>query len=172
MDWNAAAEKLKSVLKLRKEPIGVKYTNEPPGETEEGYYPVCGAILGAADCKTISLSKETCACPGGISHIGLSEGVKVPGEMLVEGEKLWANTTAFHRSSEGTRKIAEPPVGLGSNVVLYPLKAGTYDPDLVIILANAEQGCRLVTLAQFWDGKLSSMELRGSLCWSSVTLKG
>jgi uncharacterized protein (DUF169 family) len=34
---------------------------------------------------------------------------------------------------------------------------------------NAEQVSRLVTLAQFWDGKTPSFEMRGSLCWSSIT---
>jgi uncharacterized protein (DUF169 family) len=169
MNYESKSEKLKRVLKLQNEPVGVKYTDKPPEEREKGYYPVCGAIPAAAEGKTIVLSKETCACPGGIRHIGLSEEVAVPGEMLVEGEKLWADMTSFHRSAEATNKIAEPPFGLGDNVVFYPLREGTYEPDLVILLVNAEQACRLVTLSQFWDGKQTSMEMRGSLCWSSVT---
>ena len=169
MNYGSKSEKLKKVLKLQSEPVGVKYTDKPPEEREEGCYPVCGAIPAAAEGKTVVLSKETCACPGGIAHIGLSEKVRVPGEILVEGEKLWADMTAFHRSAEATKRIAEPPFGLGNNVVFYPLREGTYEPDLVILLVNAEQACRLVTLNQFWDGKQTSMEMRGSLCWSSVT---
>jgi uncharacterized protein (DUF169 family) len=169
LNYEGKSEKLKRVLKLRNEPVGVKYTDKPPEEREEGCYPVCGAIPAAAGGKTIVLSKETCACPGGIVHIGLSAEVRVPGEMLVEGEKLWADMTAFHRSAEATKKIAEPPFGLGNNIVFYPLGEGTYEPDLVILLVNAEQACRLVTLSQFWDGKQTSMEMRGSLCWGAVT---
>lgn len=168
MSYESKSEKLKKVLKMENEPVGIKYTNEPPDEKEAGYYTVCGAIPGAAAGKTIVLSEETCACPGGIRHILLEEE-RVSGEMLVEGEKLWADVIAFHRSSEATKKIAEPPIGLGNNVVFYPLKEGICDPDIVILLVNAEQACRLVTLNQFWDGKQPSMEMRGSLCWSSVT---
>jgi uncharacterized protein (DUF169 family) len=174
LDYESKAEKLKKVLKLQNEPVGVKYTNKPPEQKEAGYYPVCGAIPAAAEGKTIVLSKETCACWGGIMHIGLSKEIPMPegtapGEMLVVGEKLWVNVTAFYRASEATRKIAEPPFGLGSNVVFYPLREGTYQPDLVILLVNAEQASRLITLNQFWDGKETSMEMRGSLCWGSVT---
>lgn len=169
MSYQSKSEKLKEVLKLEKEPVGVKYTNGLPKKVEKGFYTVCGAILEAAEGKTIVLSSETCACLGGIRHIGLSEETSVPGKMLVEGEKLWVDMAAFHRSSETNRRIAEPPMGLGENVFFYPLREGIYDPDLVILLVNAEQACRLVTLNQFWDGKQSSMEMRGSLCWSSVT---
>ena len=42
-------------------------------------------------------------------------------------------------------------------------------PDLIIFLVNAEQISRLITLAQFWDGKTPSFEMRGSLCWGSIT---
>lgn len=163
--------KLKKVLKLDKEPVGVKYTDDLPStklEIEEGFYTVCGAILAAADGKIVVLSQETCACPGGIRNLGLAE-TKVPAKMLVEGEKLWADLIAFHRSSSTTRKIAEPPRGLGENIIFFPLREGVYEPDLIILLVNAEQACRLVTLNQFWDGKQNAMQMRGSLCWSSVT---
>jgi uncharacterized protein (DUF169 family) len=166
--WRGKAEKLKAVLGLKSEPVGVKYVDEVPEGAEEGCFTVCGAILRASEGKRIVLSMETCACPGGVKHLGLGEA-KVPVKLLVEGEKLWADLAAFYRSSEATRRIAEPLKGLGRNVVLYPLKEGIYDPDLVILLVNAEQACRLVTLNQFWDGRQSSMEMRGSLCWSSIT---
>lgn len=169
IDYEPKSAKLKKVLQLSGEPVGVKYTNKPPRQSGEGYYPVCGAIPAAAQGKTIVLTKDTCACPGGVMHIGLAKEEVVHGEMLVEGEKLWANLTAFHRSAAATRKIAEPPWGLAENVVFYPLQESTAEPDLIILLVNAEQACRLVTLNQFWDGIQTSVELRGSLCWSAVT---
>jgi len=169
MNYEPKAAKLKKVLKLSGEPVGVKYTNKPPRQSCEGYYPVCGAIPAAAQGKTIVLSQDTCACPGGVSHLGLADEGRVSGQMLVEGEKLWANLTAFHRSATATRKIAEPPFGLAENVAFYPLKESTDEPDLIILLVNAEQACRLVTLGQFWDGIQTKVELRGSLCWSAVT---
>ena len=162
-------EEIKNVLKLEKEPVGVKYTNDPPEKKEDVYYTVCGAIIEASNGKTIVISKETCSCPGGIIHIGLAKGVRLNGKILVEGEKLWVNLKAFCRAIKDTRKIAMPPLGISNNVVFYPAKNEIYNPDLIILLVNPEQACRLITLDQFWDGKQNSMETRGSLCWSSIT---
>ncbi|KXA91281.1 hypothetical protein AKJ57_01815 [candidate division MSBL1 archaeon SCGC-AAA259A05] len=168
MDFTDKVRKLKEVLDLPSEPVGVRYTDEAPEKREEGYYTVCGGIPAASNGKTILLSEQDCACFGGIRHLGLAKREEggVPGELLVEGEKLWADLTSYHRSSKTTGEIAEPPYNLGENVVLYPLSEELYNPDLVLVIENAEQACRLVTLNQFWDGKSPSMEMRGSLCWS------
>ena len=169
MDFNTKSNKLIEVLGLDYHPIGVKYTELPPKNMEENKYTVCGAIIQTSKGeKNIVLSRDSCACPGGVMHIGLGE-VKVPVKFLVEGEKLWANVRAFLRASTSSRKIAEPPKLLGKFVIFYPLKLNLYEPDLIIILANPEQACRLATLNQFWDGIQNSFEFRGSLCWSSIT---
>jgi uncharacterized protein (DUF169 family) len=115
------------------------------------------------------LSGETCACPGGKSHLGLTETRSVPLKMLVEGEKLWCDVKTATRSRIESQKIAPPPLGIASKVYLYPVGQDIFVPDLIIFLVNAEQVSRLVTLAQFWDGKTPSFEMRGSLCWSSIT---
>jgi len=117
----------------------------------------------------IMLSKETCACPGGRSHLGLTETREVPLKMLVEGEKLWCDVKTATRSMIESEKIARPPLRIANKVYLYPVSKNIFAPDLVIFLVNAEQVSRLVTLAQFWDGKTPSFEMRGSLCWSSIT---
>jgi len=95
-------------LGIEKEPVGVKYTDEDPGvEFEEGSYTVCGGLLEAADGKIIMLSEETCACPGGRSHLGLSQAREVSLEMLVEGEKLWCDlktdSSVEHRERENSQ---------------------------------------------------------------------
>jgi len=162
-------EKIKNVLKLEKEPVGVKYTDNPPEEKKEGYYTVCGAIIEASNGKTIVISKETCACPGGIIHTGIAKGIRLHGKILVDGEKLWVDLKAFCRAIKDTRKIARPPLCVSNNIVFYPLIKEIYNPDLIILLVNPEQACRVITLDQFWDGKQNSMETRGSLCWSSIT---
>lgn len=135
----------------------------------EGQYAVCNGILEAAGGKVIMLSKETCACAGGKSHLGLTETSAVPLKMLVEGEKLWCDVKTATRSRFESQKIAAPPLGIASKVYLYPVGKDVLVPDLVIFLVNAEQVSRLITLAQFCDGRTPSFEMRGSLCWSSIT---
>ena len=161
---------IRDALGIEREAVGVKYTDESPmAKLAEGQYAVCNGILEAANGKVIILSEENCACPGGKSHIGLTEARVIPLKMLVEGEKLWCDVKTATRSRIESLKIASPPLGIASKVYLFPTSRDIFIPDLVIFLVNAEQVSRLVTLAQFWDGKTPSFEMRGSLCWSSIT---
>jgi uncharacterized protein (DUF169 family) len=164
------AKKIRNALGIEKEPVGVKYADESPAaKLAKGQYAVCNGILEASSGKVIMLSKETCACPGGRSHLGITETREVPLKMLVEGEKLWCDVKTATRSMIESEKIASPPLRIASKVYLYPVSKNIFVPDLVIFLLNAEQVSRLVTLAQFWDGKTPSFEMRGSLCWGSIT---
>ena len=165
-----SVKKIRETLGIEREAVGVKYTDElPKAELAEGQYTVCGGIMEAAGGKVIMLSAETCTCPGGRTHLGLTERREAPLKLLVEGEKLWCDVKTATRSRIESEKIAKPPLGIASKVYLYPLSRGVFVPDLVILLVNAEQVSRLVTLAQFWDGKTPSFEMRGALCWSSIT---
>ena len=165
-----SAEKIREALGIEWEAVGVKYTDEVTvAKLAEGQYTVCDGILEAAGGKVIMLSKESCSCPGGRSIIGLSESGEVPFKLLVEGEKLWCDVKTAVRSHIESEKIAKPPVGIASKVYLYPISKDVFVPDLIIFLVNAEQVSRLITLAQFWDGKTPAFEMRGSLCWSIMT---
>ena len=165
-----SARKIRDARGIEREAVGVKYTDESStAKLAKGQYAVCNGILEAAGGKVIMLSEETCACPGGKSHIGLTEIRKVPLKMLVEGEKLWCDVKTATRSRIESQKIASPPLGIASKVYLYPVGKDIFVPDLIIFLANAEQVSRLITLAQFWDGRTPSFEMRGSLCWSTIT---
>ena len=165
-----SVKKIINVLGIESAPVGVKYTDDSPVATlAEGQYAVCNGILAAARGKVIMLSKDTCSCPGGQSHLGLTETRAIPLKMLVEGEKLWCDVKTATRSRIESQKIAAPPLGIASKVYLYPIGDDIFVPDLIIFLVNAEQVSRLITLAQFWDGKTPSFEMRGSLCWSSIT---
>jgi len=163
-------KEIRDALGIEMEAVGVKYTDEsPPAKLAEGQYAVCNGILEAANGKVIMLSKENCACGGGKNSLGLTETSQVSLKMLVEGEKLWCDVKTATRSRIESRKIATPPIGIASKVYFYPLNQDIFNPDLVIFLVNAEQVSRLVTLAQFWDGKTPSFEMRWSLCWGAIT---
>jgi len=165
-----SVEKIRKALDIQAEAVGVKYTDEvSKPEPAGGQYTVCSGILEAAGGKVIMLSKETCPCPGGQVHLGLTEARSIPLKFLVEGEKLWCDVKTATRSRIEWQKIAAPPLGIAGKVYLYPLSRDVFQPDLVILLINAEQVSRLITLAQFWDGRTPSFEMKGALCWSSIT---
>lgn len=169
-DYIKNVDTIVSALGVKKEPVGVKYTDEAPEiEIAQGSYSVCAAILLAAEGNVIQLSDESCACHGGKRHIGLTQRGAIPWKMLVEGEKLWIDVKTAIRSNVEVEKLARPPVGLSKKVFLYPVNKGLFRPDLILMLVNAEQASRLITLNQFWDGKTPSFEMRGALCWSMIT---
>jgi uncharacterized protein (DUF169 family) len=116
-------------LGIEKEAVGLKYTDESPAaKLAEGQYAVYNGILEAASGKVIMLSKETCACGGGKSSLGLTETSNVPLKMLVEGEKLWCDVKTAIRSRIESRKIAIPPVGIASKVYLCPARQDIFEP--------------------------------------------
>jgi uncharacterized protein (DUF169 family) len=164
-----SVERIRKALGIRAEAVGVKYTDElSTPKPAEGKNTVCSGILEAADGKVIMLCKKTCPCPGGQSHLGLVEARVIPLKFLVEGEKLWCDVKTATRSRIEWQKIAPPPLGIAGKVYLYPLSRDVFVPDLVLFLVNAEQVSRLVTLAQFWDGRTPSFEMRGAMCWSAI----
>lgn len=174
-DYVSDLNRIVSALKIEKEPVCVKYTNETPKndfEVSKDRYSVCGGILEASNGKIIVLSKETCSCFGGRSHLGLvstrDEDSNSSLEFLVEGEKLWCDTKTAFRSRIRRDNIAKPPYGLSDKVYLYPISKNIFLPHLVLMLVNAEQTSRLITLNQFWSGKGSDIQMDGSLCWSTI----
>ena len=96
------------------------------------------------------------------------ENVKIIVDALsIEKEPVDVKTAV--RSSVEVERIAKPPFGLSKKIFLYPIIKGIFQPDLILLLVNAEQASRLITLNQFWDGKTPSIEMRGPLCWSAIT---
>ena len=112
-------KKIRNVLGIGDEAVGVKYTDDSPmATTADGQYAVCNGILEAANGKVIMLSAENCACLGGKTHLGLTETRGVALRMLVEGEKLWCDVKTATRSRIESLKIASPPLGRDSSVVV------------------------------------------------------
>lgn len=167
--WKTYSQRLKEVLELKGSPIAVSYSNIPAQNASEKRFRVCGAIPGVRDGAIINLSAENCACGGGIKYLGLGPSIEGLESFLVYGEKLWGSLAAARRAMNSTEKKAPPPIGLAKYVVLSPLEKAEIKPDLVLIICNAMQASRLVTLAGFKDGIIPSSEVSGSLCWSAIT---
>lgn len=171
MIWRQYAEKLMEVLRLEANPVAVTYSMVPAEGAKEGRYWVCGAMQEAADGAIINLTKENSACQGGTWHLGLGprptgERDKALKKFLVEGEKLFCSIATFHRTMTLS---AQPPLGLADYVVLSPLGKAPFQPDLVLFLCNAEQACRILTLATYDTGISPKTELVGSACHMAIT---
>jgi uncharacterized protein (DUF169 family) len=174
MVWREYSEKLKSLLNLEGSPIAVSYSMEPASNARPGSHWACKAISDVAlKGLNINISRETSACGGGTMHLGLAPHYTPLSEpdlrlkdFLIKGEKLFRSLTTLHRSLN----LAPPaPYGLAKYVVFAPLEKAELEPDLVVFLCNAEQACRLLTLATFPDGRAPRMYMSGSLCYMTIT---
>ena len=171
MMWNEYAERLREVLKLEGNPIAVTYSMIPAEGGKGGKHWVCGALQEAKDGAIINLDKENSACHGGTWHLGLGprptgKDDKALKKFLVEGEKLFCSIATFHRAMTLT---AQPPLGLADYVIISPLGNAPSKPDLVLFLCNAEQACRILTLATYDSGVSPKTELVGSACHMAIT---
>ncbi|HVN95838.1 MAG TPA: DUF169 domain-containing protein [Syntrophorhabdaceae bacterium] len=171
MDWKDSSAMLQEVLKLERHPIAVTYSMVPADGGKDGHHWVCRALQDASGGSIINLTKDNSACHGGTWHLGL--GPKPTGDadralkkFLVEGEKLFCSIAAFYR---GMTLTAQPPLGLADYVVISPLGKAQFRPDLVLFLCNAEQACRILTLATYDSGVSPKTELVGSACHMAIT---
>lgn len=170
-EWEEYAKEIVEVLGLTGSPIGVRYSWEAPAGGEVGKYRVCDAFLKARDGYVIDITKETSACPGGTTQLGLAEPpsgekAKALQDFLVKGEKLFCSIAAFYRSGNLTSRA---PLGLAPHVVFSPLEKAEQAPDLVIFVCNPEQACRLVTLDLYGTGIPPKIEMAGATCHQAVT---
>jgi uncharacterized protein (DUF169 family) len=164
--WRSYSSEIKRVLALKGSPIAVTYSMMPPWGTNGQRRSVCQALLQARSGAVVSLSKDSCNCPGGAWHLGLEprpagDIYRLWEEFLINGERLFCSPVTVDRTMSST---SPPPLGRADHVVFSPLEKADLAPDLVVFLCNPEQACRLVTLATYPDGKPPKLEIAGSTC--------
>jgi len=170
MIWQEYGKRLKEVLKLDRSPISITYTFEKPVTAKARKTRACNALLDAALGKTVSLSAGNCTCGGGSYYLGLTplpsgKADRALKKFLVEGEKLCATIAVFHRFRA---LVSPPPLGLADYVIFAPLEKATLRPDVVVFLGNAEQCCRILTLALHQEGVPPKMQMLGATCHQVV----
>lgn len=171
MQWIEHSHRLKDMLGMKGSPVAITYSMEPASKSEPGKHSVCQAFLDARDGKTINLTRENSSCRGGTWHLGLGpkpegDADKALKKFLVHGEKLFCSLAAFNRAMA---LAVQPPMGLAENVIFAPMGKAEYMPDLALFIVNAEQACRLIQLATYWDGVSPKMEMIGSGCHMAVS---
>lgn len=86
-------------------------------------------------------------------------------KFVVEGEKLFSSYQALDTL---IAQMEDVPDNAESCFVLAPLEMCEYTPDVVIFVCNAEEACRLLTLAIFIDGLMPKIKIGGPTCRMAI----
>ncbi|MBM3334384.1 DUF169 domain-containing protein [Candidatus Sumerlaeota bacterium] len=171
MEWVNYAEKIRGVLQLKGSPIAVTFASKAPSGASAARFRVCDAFIKARDGKIIDLTRETSSCPGGTQYLGLMEPLTgersaALNDFLVYGEKLFCSYATFHRMKSLSPKLA---TGCADHVIMAPLEKAGSRPDLVVLICNAEQACRLLTLDGYDTGLPVRPYMAGATCYQAIT---
>ena len=171
MYWQKWSERLKRELKLDTDPIAVTFAGAPaPGTpSPQGKVSVCQALKKASEGQAVTITAETCGCPGGLVSLGLGQmppqGREGLVHFLVNKEKVYCSRVAMHRSQQ----TVPPPLGMASHVFFSPLSSAATQPDIVVFVGKPDPLHRLVSLAGYWEGGSLKVELSGPACRTGIT---
>ena len=171
MEWTVLAEDIRELLGLKGNAVAITYAMHSPSGARHSKHRVCDAILMASHGDTLDLTINTCACPGGTWHLGLTayptgQKDRVAKDFLVNRERIYSSTTVCQKARG---HVLPPPLGLADHVVLSPMDEAEFCPDAVLFICNAEQACRLVTLDSFESGTAPRVQMTGSTCYQAIT---
>ncbi len=170
MYWQKWSNKLKQELNLDTEPIAVTFAGAVPERAPlpENKLSVCQAMKRGADGHAVTITAETCGCPGGLVSLGLgqmpAQGRERLVDFLVNKEKVYCSRAALHRAQH----LVEPPVGMASHVCFAPLAMAVAQPDLVVFVGKPGSLHRLIGFAGYWEGGSLKAELAGPACKTGI----
>ncbi len=171
MEWREWSFKLTGALGLTHGPVAVTFAGAlPEGAAPPlARYSVCQALRHASEGTPVTLTADTCGCPGGLMNLGLgclsSEGQERLADFLIRREHVYGSRAALHRSQQTT----PPPLGLASHVCFAPLSAAAFRPDLVIFLGRPGSLHQIIGLADYWEGGALATDLAGPACRTGIT---
>jgi len=170
MYWQEWPERLKKELKLGTDPIAVTFAGAPaPGTiSPQGKVSVCQALKRASEGEDVTITAETCGCPGGLVSLGLGQmppqGREKLVDSLVNKEKVYCSRMAIHRGQQ----TVLPPVGVAGHILFSPLSRAEVMPDLVVFIGKPGSLHHLLGFANYWEGRSMKAELSGPACRTGV----
>ena len=170
MYWQKWSAKLKKELSLGTNPVAVTFAGAlaPGTAVPQGKVSVCQALKRACGGEAITITSETCGCPGGLVSLGLGQtpaaGREKLVDFLVNKEKVYCSRVAIYRGQQSV----PPPTGMANHVFFSPLSEAPVLPDLVAFVGTPSSLHQLLTFAAYWHGGSMKAELSGPACRTGI----
>jgi len=169
-EWQAHSVRLTEVLGLDTQPVALFRTETDSAPPADSDVRICRAIIDAAAGQPRCIHRKNNACFGAVWHLGFHriedpQMLKMIKKFVVEGEKLFSSYDALETLISQMGAI---PDSARVCFNLYPLPTTPTEPELVLILCNPEQACRLLTLITFVDGVMPAIKIGGPTCRMAV----
>ena len=166
-------EKLKNILKLKREPVAIKWVSREPKDIprEEDKSRFCTKLNKAMNGEIFySTSKEE-ECMGGLRYTGMKDPTEFPtnmrtGSFLVPGG-VYKTVPAVQRSWKHNMAV-EP--GIFSAIIFAPLSKAEFEPDVIFIVGNALQGMKLLHANAYDSGSHGLGADSGPICSSMASI--
>ncbi len=170
MYWQKWSDRLKQELTLGVDPVAVTFAGAPArgAGAPDGKVSVCQALKRASEGEEITITAETCGCPGGLVSLGLGQmppqGREKLVHFLVDTEKVYCSRMAIYRGQQ----TVPPPVGVASHILFTPFSRAECLPDLVVFLGTPGVLHHLLSFASYWEGRSMKAELSGPACRAGI----
>jgi len=139
---NVVNDKLKSILKLDREPVGVKFINETDNFKRGDQYDTstkmryCQALMRAGKGEKIRITADNISCPASAAAFGLKPLTeKLSSGKMLYNMGLFATIEAGARAMAGMTRLNQ---GDYSAVILSPLGEMEVEPDVVVVESKPE----------------------------------
>ena len=173
MDYQKLGEKLKTVLKLKREPVAIKWvsreTRNIPKASEKSRF--CTKLDKAMNGEIFYATAEEEECMGGLRYTGLKDPHKFPknmrsGSFLVP-RGVYKSIPAVQRSWKSNLAV-EPDIFTA--LIFAPLSSADFEPDVIFIVGNSKQGMELLHANAYDSGSHGLGADSGPICSSMAAM--
>ncbi|WP_334097807.1 DUF169 domain-containing protein [Methanobacterium formicicum] len=156
MDFRELGNSLNELLKLENEAVAIKWSVRPPQnvEKEEGKSRFCAKLQKAINGEVFYSTLEEEECMGGARYSGLKDMAEYPANvqsgafMIPNG--LFKDIPAVQRSRENEKYINP---GIFNAIIFSPLSKAEFDPDVIFLACNAQQGMEVLHANAYDSGE-------------------
>lgn len=165
--YKELGQELKELLGLEREPVAIKWLSKPPRniEKEKENSRFCQKLVKAADGDTFYSTVDTEACFGGMRHLGLKDAKEFP-ENVQSGEFLVK--MGVFKSVPAFQRVRKKSVGIESGffkaMAFAPLVKAEFEPDIIFIICNPQQGMQILHANTYDSGKGAIGADSGAIC--------